>query len=92
MRTNLPKVGTRVKLKALERYPDFILEGNETGTVVLSQDDKIAVKLDKQFAFLDEWDNEVHFHEDLAFGSFSDLQTTQEKVAALFWDEVMEEL
>lgn len=53
--------GTRVRLtRDVERYPHFIAEAGETGTVT-QNDEMFNVRLDSHLPGAEEWDNEVQW-------------------------------
>ena len=61
--------GQRVRLKRdVDRYPSFIAKKGMEGTVVAipgPDDMNLAVKMDDHIDGAEEWDNEVHWIEDL---------------------------
>ena len=59
-------VGDRVALtRDVERFPDFIAPKGATGTVVMAErDGALAVRMDQAITGAEEWDNEIHWHDD----------------------------
>jgi len=66
--TECPNIGvykenTRVELKRdVERFPHFIAKKGMKGTVILNDNDTIAVKLDEKLIGCEEWDNCIEWY------------------------------
>lgn len=57
--------GTRVRLRhSVDRYPHFLAPMGATGTVVVSEEQIFAVKMDETLEGCEEWDNEIVWYED----------------------------
>jgi hypothetical protein len=66
MMTEDIKVGDRVRLRLpAERGMEFIIPAGETGTVDRISEDGLAVRMDKHFDELDEWDNRVWWYPEM---------------------------
>ena len=60
---NLP-VGQRVRVKErVEKYPHFIVEVGQQGTVTERERGRVIVTMDDKIPGAEEWDNAVHFDE-----------------------------
>lgn len=58
--------GTRVRfVREVERYPHFVVPEGRTGTVTVSDDNEIRVRLDEALEGADEWADEVHWYSDM---------------------------
>jgi hypothetical protein len=59
----LLSVGDRVRLThEVWRYPHFIAECGQAGTVTYVSHDMVAVRMDAPVKGAEEWDNEVHWY------------------------------
>ena len=57
-------VGARVvTLEPIDRFPHFMVGAGRTGTVSVSDDHTLAVKMDDPIAGAEEWDNEIVWYE-----------------------------
>ena len=55
-----PPVGTRIKLNGpVDRFPHFIAPKGATGTIVISDTELVAARMDEKIDGCEEWDNEV---------------------------------
>lgn len=58
--------GTKVRfVRDVERYPHFVVPEGRTGTVTVSDEKVIRVKLDEALDGAGEWENEVHWYSDM---------------------------
>lgn len=58
--------GTRVRLaRNVERYPHFVAPAGAEGVITTISENLIAVRLDEDVEGADEWNNEVHWHDEM---------------------------
>lgn len=56
-------VGDRVRLnREVDLYPTILCPAGEVGTITSTDDEAIWVLLDKHFAELNEWENEIQIY------------------------------
>jgi hypothetical protein len=59
-------VGQRIMLRVeVDRYPHFIVNAGELGTVVTAQDNLVEVEMDNLIPGAEDWDNRVQWCDDL---------------------------
>jgi len=79
---SLPEVGQRAKLgRIVERFPHFWISAGAVGTITVSTDDLIALKMDEKISGAEEWDNEIWWTADLAALSIG---SVPRRIAAAF--------
>lgn len=58
------RVGARVRTRVeIDRYPSFLVAAGETGTVVVSDEGTLSVRMDQHIVGAEEWDNEIMWTE-----------------------------
>jgi hypothetical protein len=68
-------VGTKVRLRHdVDRYPHFIAPKGATGTVTKVDDEVLIVSMDQPISGAEDWDNEVHWFDDLRPFAAHDLE------------------
>lgn len=65
MTGQLPVVGERYRLvRDVERYPHFLAQEGQVGTIVHSDDRVVALRMEDFIPGAEAWDNEVHVYPD----------------------------